>query len=206
MPEITYMLRISSWNFECVHTYKVSAWNSHKKYDCGNIQMSREANLKDMVRIKEPHGVSRPNTELFMSQCLLSVTQIITATKDCITHTITPYFLVCISVLRVVRQKHAYWYQLNLLPEKLCTSPCSDSYIRIRHTPKHNIWSPGCWVFMVRLYHTCIFKLYSIPYNNGSQNCMLICYFMQLSRSHYSYQLSVVEAQIQCLPGKFETC
>ena len=97
--------------------------NSHKKYDFGNIQMSREANLKDMVRVKEPHGVSRPgvNTELFMSQCLLSVTQIITARKDCITHTITFYFLVCISVLRVVRQKHAYWYQLNLLPEKLCT-------------------------------------------------------------------------------------
>ena len=30
-PEITFMMSISSWNFGRVHTYKVSAWNCHKK-------------------------------------------------------------------------------------------------------------------------------------------------------------------------------
>ena len=40
MPEITFIVRISSWNF--VQTDKVSAWNSHKKYDFWNTQISRE--------------------------------------------------------------------------------------------------------------------------------------------------------------------
>ena len=37
IPETIFMVRISSWNFACVpkawHTYTVSTWNSHKKYD-----------------------------------------------------------------------------------------------------------------------------------------------------------------------------
>ena len=42
MSEIIFMVRISSLNFLRGHTYKISAWNSHKKYDFWNPQISRE--------------------------------------------------------------------------------------------------------------------------------------------------------------------
>ena len=48
MPDITFLLRISGWNFACVlkHgfelTYKIAAWNYHNKYDFCNTQISRE--------------------------------------------------------------------------------------------------------------------------------------------------------------------
>ena len=41
MPEITFMVIISSWNFlhGFGYTYKISAWNSHNKYDYCNTRI-----------------------------------------------------------------------------------------------------------------------------------------------------------------------
>ena len=63
MPETTFMLRISSWNFARVpkawlwHTYKVSAWNYHKKYDfCKYTNFERISGRACEMLVKQPTG------------------------------------------------------------------------------------------------------------------------------------------------------